>query len=149
METYSAKVKGNNGVINIPEQTKAFKDFLSNDRADGVRTAFYEVHIERGLIQALDTLDQFQSQATLYHSQGYTEYKTVVEKSYKGIKSAKLHIFTHSDKSEDNVNNSMGSHINEYGERVFDSVSWFFGYMPGAFDRVIAQVTFEPKKKRK
>ena len=41
----------------------------------------------------------------------------------------------------------MGSHTNINGEHVFDSVDWFFDYCPGAFDRIIAEVKFEPKRK--
>ena len=146
---YSAKVKEKKTgvrITNIKEQTDIFREFLSHDRQDGVRKAFYEVHIERACIHALDTKELFELQADLYKSQGFTQYRTIPGKKYKGIRSTTLHIFTHEDKCEENINNSMGSHENIHGEHVFDSVSWFFDYMPGAFDRVIAEVSFEPKK---
>ena len=143
---YSAKVEkkvAGVAMTHIKTQTDIFREFLSHDRQDGVKKAFYEVHIERGCIHALDTKGLFQLQAHLYESQGYTEYRTMPGKKHKGIRSATLHIFTHTDKSEDNINNSMGIHENIHGEKVFDSVAWFFGYCPGAFDRVIAEVSFD------
>jgi hypothetical protein len=152
MKTYSAKVeKKVEGVAiaHIKTQTDIFREFLSHDRQDGVRKAFYEVHFERGCIHALDTRALFELEVALYESQGYTEYRTIPGKKYKGIRSTTLHIFTHTDKSEDNVNNSMGIHENIHGEKVFDSVAWFFDYCPGAFDRVIAEVSFEPNNKNK
>lgn len=145
MKTYTAKVKDSNSQI-IGECVKEFQQFLKDDRKDGAKHVSYTVLHKAGIITAYDTEEQFHQNGDLLAQQGFTEYRVVEGVKVPGVRNSRLHIWTmpEEDMTYENRTNDLGFFLTDDGSKACDSVSWLFGYMPGGWDFVVAEVFFEP-----
>lgn len=135
-------------VDRFQDLTAGFKEFLKDDRADGVKKTSYSVYRQLGIITAYDTEDVFLAAGRVLYDQDYTEYRAIDKEIGKGgVRKVRLHVFTIPEelRTEDNHNNDMGFFLTSEGLRAVDSVSIHFDYIPGAWDHVIAEVWFAPK----
>lgn len=131
----------------ISEMKKPFLQMLKDDREDGVRHAFYTVIKQLALVTAYDHIDEFVVNGNLLYSQGFTEHRTIEGETVPGVERVRLHIFSLPKELQllETATNDMGYSINGDGVKVFDSVSWAFGYIPGSWDIVVAEVLHAPK----
>jgi len=122
-------------VINFEPIKQEFKQFLKNDKKDGIKKAWYFYHNKSGQIQAIDTVSQLEYFTETYRSQGILPYKTINKRSMYGARLVTLHVFR-------KEGGSITNGIDTEGNICYDKVALALGYLPANCETVIAEVIF-------
>ncbi len=104
-----------------------FKQFLKNDKKDGVRKAWYFYHRASNQIQAIDTHSQLEIFLSVYREQGILPSETINKNSAYCARLVTLHVFR-----------KEGATLHNFDDKVAIAL----GYMPAACETVIAEVIF-------
>ena len=115
-------------ILNIQSFKEYAKQFLKNDKKDGVKKAWYFYHREAGQIQAIDEKWQFEAFINTYDIQGIKLDKTINKNSGLGAKLLTLYIFR-----------KEGSVIRNVAE---PDISLAVGYLPADCETCILEAIF-------
>ena len=105
------------------------EDFMKNDRADGVKCAWYFYHTAKSRIMALDTKHQHEDYVNNFKDRGITlvKTKTVEMPCWVKCKSIEIEIYKHED------NKDLG---------LACDLAVFFDYQPTSDESTLIKVSY-------